>query len=325
MEALLRYNMTYLFDANGVIPTNGTEVVYRLKTLLKIAGWTVKSSSDGTTFDSSTDIITGFSSGSNGLGNTSAWFRITDAANGRELCFQRGTTNIAWRIKYSATSKFTSGGNATTMSTATDEQYILGTSGATASWMNTDNTYRWNAGADGYSFWSAGLPMNKTTSQNFSAVMFLDKLVDGSYNVLDEDPAIIYARGPTTVAFAASSITSDSSSSAPQGWILKGFTGAGFVPINPLKYQYVSSIVIPNNAGVDPFSGAEYNFDVAYGRAFHNTNGITPPSGFKGMSSLIKWNGTLKLNYQVLSINGARDRICFGDLNFPWNGSVPVT
>jgi len=112
------------------------------------AGWVVKSSGDGTTYNSTGDQISSAAS----LAVTRAWFRIQDPGTRREFTFQRGTDNTLWRVKFSESSKFTGGTpNATTTPTATDEALLFGSalgtdSTATGTQMfNTDATYRSHA------------------------------------------------------------------------------------------------------------------------------------------------------------------------------------
>lgn len=313
--------MTFIFDVNSA-PTTGTEVVFKFKTLVKNAGWTVKASGDGSAiFSSTTDIINSSSSGANGLGNSNAWYRFQDAGGGREFCIQRGASSTQWKVKYSAQSKFTTGGSATVMPTATDEKYVLGTSGSFDSWTDTDLTYRWNAGSDGYSFWSVGTKLGNN-NPNFSMIFILDIMVSGTYNVSDVDPAIVFCRNSGATAFSVANLITNNAALCPQGWILKGLTGEGFVPIQIMKYG--STTAVPGGVGIDPFSKKDIIVSVPYGRGLTNSNSITPPNGFKGIGTIVKWNCTNRLSLQTLSSASTRDRVVFGDINLPWNGSVPL-
>ena len=81
--------MTYIFSTNntdyGIGPDTapfGDKVWYDWKTFMKTAGWTVKESSDGTTLNTSSDIITGYATGANGLGNASAFYVMREPAGG---------------------------------------------------------------------------------------------------------------------------------------------------------------------------------------------------------------------------------------------------
>ena len=97
--------MTFSFSTD--IVGTGANFVYQFKTLLKSVGWTVNRSSDSSTYNSSGDQISSGSSGAGGLANTNAWFIISHPLSGsqRSFCFQRGSTNSLWRIKYSFSSR----------------------------------------------------------------------------------------------------------------------------------------------------------------------------------------------------------------------------
>ncbi|HVI42659.1 MAG TPA: hypothetical protein VM577_18565, partial [Anaerovoracaceae bacterium] len=177
--------MTLLYDVNTV-PTTGSKAGFQLKTLMKSAGWVVKSSGDGlSAFSSSTDILTSGNSGANGLGNSNAWFRIQSPLL-KEFVFQV-SSDTAWKIKYSAQSLFTGGSpSATVFPTAADEQYLLGTSGGFATWFNTNNGYRYYMCAnnsDGYGVFATGLNVGNTSSSGSTGSFLYDPMQAGSYNL----------------------------------------------------------------------------------------------------------------------------------------------
>ena len=152
------------FVWNKTTPATGAQAMYELKGLLKLAGWSVLSSSDGTTYNAAGDQISNGGAGANGMANNSAWFRIRSPAGAGAVSFtfQRGTTNQAWRIKRSRTAGFTGGSpGATQTPSATDEGIMTGGgTDAAPTYVNlqtTDGTYRWNAGADNaapYGWWA---------------------------------------------------------------------------------------------------------------------------------------------------------------------------
>ncbi len=117
-------------DSVNLAVADGSEAVFYLKQTMKQAGWVVKESSDGVTYDPAGDRITNGGAGLHGMANDRAWFRIQSpaGAGGREYTFQRtsgGNTN--WRCMYSASAGFT-GGTPDHLQTpsATDEQILLG-------------------------------------------------------------------------------------------------------------------------------------------------------------------------------------------------------
>lgn len=166
------------FSLNNT-PANGGAAVFLLKTMLKTAGWVVKSSSDGTTYNSSGDQITTNTSGAGGILNAKAWFRIAHPTYvGKELTFQinatPGTDASTWRIKSTANSGFT-GGSPTATVTPTggaDERIMVGggsdASPSFAVAFGTDGSYRYNCASDSGTgaFWSAGWPIGGGTSSH---------------------------------------------------------------------------------------------------------------------------------------------------------------
>lgn len=119
--------MAYVFYKGT--PASFAECMYQLKELLKTAGWTVQSSSDGTTYNASGDQITSGGSGAGGMANTNAWFRIRSpaGASNPEFTVQRGTGNTAWRVKFSQSNAFTGGSpGATQTPSATNERVDFG-------------------------------------------------------------------------------------------------------------------------------------------------------------------------------------------------------
>ena len=103
--------MAYTFSVNNS-PTTGAMAIYTLISTLVSAGWTKVMDSDGTTYSATGVQVTSGNVGTNGLGNTNAWIRLRAPVVGgkqREITFQRGTTSLLWRIKYSAYGGFIGG------------------------------------------------------------------------------------------------------------------------------------------------------------------------------------------------------------------------
>jgi hypothetical protein len=109
--------MAFISTTREYSTGNPAEILYRLKEELKLAGWVVKSSSDGTTYNASSDIITGFGAGAGGMNNSRAWFRIAPADNHCQRTYQidsNGATRGRWRIKRTP-GTFSSGAPAATV------------------------------------------------------------------------------------------------------------------------------------------------------------------------------------------------------------------
>lgn len=107
------------------VPVAHAYAIVLLKTTLKLAGWTVPSSSDAITYNSTGDQITTGATGAGGFGNAGSWFRIQEPGGRREWCFQ--ASSAQFRAKWSESSKFTGGTPGTTrVPSAVDEQVLLG-------------------------------------------------------------------------------------------------------------------------------------------------------------------------------------------------------
>jgi len=323
--------MAYIFDHN-LSPSTGSIVVYRLKQLLKTAGWTVMSSSDGTTYNSSGDQITSGSSGSGGYGNNSAWFRIRmplmDGVT-REFIFQRGLgTDTSLRMKYSYSAGFTGGSpSATQTPSATDEQYVTG--GGTdaapsfAALFAANGTYKANiiAGGEneGYVF-VVLTPANSNTTVS-STTWYLERMQANTYPQSDPDP---YVMGGNATNPTSSNISS--ATSIIKGWLGKGTSIQGFVSIAP-GFPSDTTTTFVNNLGLNANTRQEDLLPMIYARR----SALGSPAGYKGIGSMLRWNsyfhgssGSMSIT-KVISINSTNDYIIVGDLVAPWNGSTPIT
>lgn len=126
-----------MFDIQNGIRIHGlTWLVYEMVSRLVEAGWTVPSSSDGTTYNPAGNVIangiliSAFSPTPGSPCNANSWFRLRHPLGSFELCFHHGTANHSdqWKIRYS-TLGFTGGApSATASPTAADEVYVIGAS-----------------------------------------------------------------------------------------------------------------------------------------------------------------------------------------------------
>lgn len=190
--------MAMQYNVNTIV-SGLSEALYISKTVAKLAGFTVPKSSDGTTYNSSGDQITGFGTGANGMNNNLAWFIIREPSSGRAWCVQRASANnYSARVKYSRSGDFTGGSpSATVTPSATDEQILLG-GGTDASptfsqMMTNGGGDRWHAiaydaavnGVYEFYFTANGTPgyNARTTWANIA-------LAAGSYHPSDTDPSI---------------------------------------------------------------------------------------------------------------------------------------
>src|SRR5574343_1468993 len=299
--------IAYIFDVNNAVLTGATSM-YKFKQLLKTAVWTVLSSSDGTTYNSGADIITSGAAGANGFGNNSAWVRIqmpTANSVNREFTLQRSTTNTTWTIKYSYSAGFIGGSpNATTTPTATDSQTLLNAS----TLFNTDSTYRLNIGADNASpdgFWMGCFPSGGGNPNSGFCMIPMNYIISG-----DIDPYVFYIDGAAS-AFSASQFSATNNNKA---WVMKGLTYQAWQTVGGCTLDVGSSgqVTIPSTVGANPHNSNDDVFDILYGN--QEIQG-TYPLGYKGISSMIKWNGSSRTTGDTLSVAsaGAKDRIVYRD------------
>lgn len=336
--------MAFDFTDVNLTPATGAVAIYNLKQRLKAQGWTVPRSSDGTTYNSSGDQITTGAAGAGGMANNSAWFIIQAPAGGRQFCFQRGTTNVLWRILYSFSAAFTGGSpGATRVSTATDQQFLCG-GGTDASptyytlFGTADGGWRHHIAVDGaspYGWYSVGYP---TGGGGVTHGLFMDPLTQTAGGATpDVDAYCFYANGRTTENMEGGALiwelTSGQGPAFVGGYLKKGLAGEGWVMINALSYYIysgtasmacipdASNLVAGTGLGINPHTGLDDIFDILYGRR----SGLAAPFGYKGKSTLLKWTGKRRLSGDTLSVAsaGAKDYIVIGHVALPWNGSTP--
>jgi hypothetical protein len=79
----LLFSSNIYYDAGSSVSTNnGDDLIFKFKSFMKSAGWTVPQSSDGLTLDQSgTDKITHANSGAGGMANQFAWFILREPAS----------------------------------------------------------------------------------------------------------------------------------------------------------------------------------------------------------------------------------------------------
>lgn len=217
--------MSKVTDVNTSVTnasTSSTTPVFALKQLLKnSASWTVRSSSDGTTYNAAGDQITLAGSGAGGLNNTNAWFVVRDPGGVREFCIQRIGASYSYRIKYSPSAHFSGGTpGATRVPSATDEQVLCGggtdaaPTGTSIFETGSGVNYRYHAVAyttaigGVYGFWLYCTVTPGSTQAN--GVIACEPMAPGSYNVGDTDPCVVNAG----TGYAPSAVMSPAASPA---------------------------------------------------------------------------------------------------------------
>ncbi len=313
--------MSYTFTVNQT-PTNGAGAIFLLKENLKTAGWSILSSSDGTTYVQGSDQITLSGSGAGGMANTNAWFIIQspDANYKRQFSFQRSTLNTSWRIKYSGVAGFTSGTvNATTTPSAVDQGFLCGAgldgSPTYGILFPADGTYRFHTAAGGadenYPFYMLTSQAGTTTLRT---ALCLETMASGSFAAADPDPALTYVDYELTTNTFIFSLSLLGATSQ-----ISGIT----TPAGLFLNQYVNikghgiGTAFANGLVPNPHTKKDDYIPVVWGRPVS----LGLPFGLKGVGIMMLWAGFKRSNYDTLSINSEKDRIFCNTVSLPWNGT----
>lgn len=341
-------------------PSTYGEVFFHMKELLKAAGWSVVRSGDGlSAFSGTTDVLTGSGSGANGCNNPGAWFVAqmpsVAGATRQLLVFMGSTTTImnrgGMRFVYSCSGAFT-GGAANTRPNATDGfalstllsniyttslSFTTNTDGG--SYLNTFGVYTadndaslatnldFSIGADdgttaGAKYGFYVIAHTKGAGLRAGAV-YIDPL--SSYDSLDADPFVLYCSTqadarPQLLGYAMSGVSYNLNVfMAPRAIYKKGTVDQ--LPIAcPALLPYINGTQAAANFSINPYSGKDELIPVFYGRSTQ----FSTQRGFKGTSSLLRMVLQTRNTGDTYSVQSTRDRIVYGEVALPWNGSVPV-
>lgn len=293
----------------NVAATSGDQMIYLLLTTLLSAGWTVPSSSDGTTYNATGNQLSSSGSGAGGLGNSSAWFVVRDPAGRRELCVQRGTANTSFRVKYSALAKFSdhSSAGATQVPLASDERITLG-GGSDASptyviHFVASPTGRFHVVASDtavngvFWFWYAQIDSSIVTRSN----MVFDALLGTHAD--DVEPC--YVANSTTAAGSAA-LTLSNLTSTGKSWTRYGLSGASWSTSSTGPTTIGTFFGAASGGVANPYSGEDDAVECPTGSS---------TIGYKGRSTIVKaatpfrnypatWNLT-DANLSSVRIDGA--------------------
>ncbi len=314
------------FAFNKTSPATGAAAVFELKTLLKLQGFTVLASSDGTTYNAAGDQITVPGSGAGGMANNNAWFRIRapGGAGAQEWTFQRGTTNPVWRVKRSLSNPFTGGSPGATQTPSATNEFVVMGGGTDASptfgtWFGTDATYRWNCAVDNaapYGWWAGAFPIG---GGNPTAVLICDPLVGCAPADGDKYAIVMGCSGNNQLSITT--ITAETGSGTTSRLI------ASVISAAPTTYQQFpgqklssdTGDLVPSGLPTNPLTLADEGFPIVLGR-----RSALADAGYKGVTSLMKWIGTTRSTGATLTVSTTADRIIYRAVSLPWDGSVPA-
>lgn len=344
------------FDGtNLTLPTTGTQAIYQLATfLLEATGatspagsggpaWTCGEAGDGlgvhtkaagafaTTFSGATP----YGSGANCLGNTDAYFVLTSPTGTHSWLFQRGSTDLLWRVKvtpistgYSTTSGVTfavppttTGG--TTSALGTDDKVILGggTDGSPtfATLFDTNGTYRWNLSADDASpyTWVAWSTVSGSASSSACHTLLAFDYAQQA-NTLDQEPWMYGCWFSTSNP--AHHTTNPGLAWTFQFWQCRNVTGQVWVTSAGAWVQnFWAPGSVPFGDGDAPVSPYTDGSDFTVPCVVGNT---TSGQGLKGVSTLFVWESPAR-NVGSLLTSGTLYSLGYACVR--WDGSTPVT
>ncbi len=334
--------MAYLFALNNKIVEYYQEH-WQLKNLLVQQGWTVLSSSTGNAaqnpqwgagdFWSSPLQLLGTSSfggSGNPPYNSFPWIRLQcPAGPPREIMIQSciffnntgGEPVQAMAMYYSPKDKFLFSASLTNAPVALD-QFEMSQGGSNA---NLDNgagcmqpglgySYIVTGGAsENYSFCVFGVYYSAGNNVNYS--YFGDGMIPGSGMVGDPDPFVVGYGG--LFSFAR-----DITNSGINASYYSGSTGDGMFGnyAHGFLTQKGAAAFSANAANLPPdFSGKDPFFPIAWCRTLEEGT----PMGFKGLSSLMRWNGwQARSNFTIVNEATSSDRIYVQSVSLPWSGSA---
>lgn len=309
-------------DSVNVAPATGREAMKVLYKVLLQAGWTRQGSSDGTSFDNTG--ATDFWSGA--LGNSS-WLRMRDPAGTREFVIQTGTTNIAWRMKWSHSARFTGGSpSATVPPTATDQQHVNGNDTPTfVNFFATDASYRLHVGANNatpYDFYLLAIPNGGGTTRS----LYFLNMASASYPSGDVAPYIVTMNRDQMAASSMGSITGGAEvDGVGQGYYKKGLGGEAWVLFR--GFGYTNSFT-NGGGGINPYDGDDNFVPIPIGRLAADGTG-----GWKGWLPIdvLCWPLSARSDGDYADVDATGDAVAdfrmafFDDVAIRWpSGVIPV-
>lgn len=339
--------MAKITDVNGV-PSTGAASIYKLKTTLKAAGWTVPKSSDGSTYNSSGDQITHAGIGAGGMENNKAWFVIESPNGEHQWCFQRDSSdNKKWRVKVSSLDGFTGGTpDVFEVPSATDEQIMFGggtdSSPTFGTLFTTDGGYRFNViaqdaavgtGVPIYGFWAFAVQVGVGIIEMMIAQepMDIDTIPELSSGtraapvIGDPDPCIYVCNYTGTSDERATKITTTlgqwaSTTSPWKQWHRMNYGDEAWVINHACAYKTAASaeILAPYGTSTtgmasNPYNGADDCLPICTGRP----SLLGASVGRKGFCNFLKMR-TINKNFPD-TINITTDAYVYvGDLLVPW-------
>jgi len=273
-------------------------------------GWTVVQSSNGTDGGAGDNIAAFGDLTHYTAGVSQSWFVLEAPTGGAQFLWARyDTTDTNWRVYYSP-----------------EGSYSGGTVGAPPTTPGDSANYGWvrinsnvitvsHMGADDeppYGFYLYG-----HASGNFASCYSMWAWVPVIATQAGDTDLYVHIIGnPNTgCAFTEGYLAAENTNYTFThcASILAGETTSQVTPA--LAYSNNQGTFAPNACFVDT-SGADLSFPVPFGRR----NAASTPTGFKGISTFMQWNGAPRAAGETFA---TKTRVSWGDVNFPWDGSTP--
>lgn len=314
--------MAFIFDTN-IFVTGGNAAIamFHLKQLLKLAGWTVPTSSDGLTYNPSGDQITTQGSGAGGMDNVNAWF-VIQSPDGHSWAFQRGLVpnlnSQDWWILVSRAAGFVGGTpDVATPPTATDAGLVVTPDVSNFSIGQGSSDIRYNIAAEDvapYRFWAS--PMSIRDNQHGYGTLMMDSLAPTVIQAIDPDPFVYLAGydGYDLWAF---------------GYSQGGMANERFVRYSQIKFYdpWSGNYAFPGDDGSSGSGSNLYNGKDDLAIVVYAVGGERG-HGAKGVSSMMRQVSNARTMGTVIGRATPGDSLIVGKLGswlvtLPWNGTLP--
>lgn len=318
--------MTYGFT-NNYTPATGANAMFDAGARFILQGATKTQDSDGTTRSSSGAQVTGGNTGAHGLQNTDA-YEVFSLPAGQQVLWQRGTTNLVWRMKFSQSAGFSGGSpSATQVPSATDEVIIFG--GGTdaaptfSAFFAADGGYRWNVGMDNaapYAMWMSSFTVGGSAPLNAFAFEPLTQLETGDVNTVG-----LHCNGTGANALKLGGLNLETAVANATGFLAttpkaSPAASADWFPFPAMEYVSTgAAAVCPGGAATSSLTLKDPGIPITFWRraAISNPN-------YKGIGTQMRWLSVARATPQAVTASTTNDRIALGDASLPWDGSGVV-
>ena len=196
------------------------------------------------------------------------------------------------------------------------------------SFVPAGNFY-YHAGADGAAPWGWYLRWTTTVDVVPRGIVF-DPFVTGTFNALDQDPAVYNCSEDSTYGSPFTTALYASGSASAKYWWRKGFANETWCSYfngqrSGLALAYdigAYGVVIPSTGlgvGPNPHSSKCEHFPIAWGRGPSFRTHV----GWKGIGTVQRWQASNLSDFDTLSISGVRERVVVRAVTLPWPDVAP--